>query len=100
MGNECEIDEGLKLDQDKPDWSLVELDSLEGLVRVLSFGAKKYERDNWKKVKNGKNRYFAALMRHLEAWQRGEKKDPESGESHLYHAMCNLYFLIYFDKEK
>ena len=93
------LDKGVKYDSEKPDWSLVELDKLEGFVKVLTFGAKKYKRDNWKKVEHGKERYFAALMRHLSAWQKGEDKDPESGESHLHHAMCNLYFLIDFDKK-
>ena len=73
--------------------------ALEGCVEVLTFGAEKYARENWKKVPDGKNRYFAALMRHLTAWQNGEKVDPESGKSHLDHAMCNLYFLKNFDKD-
>lgn len=90
---------GVKVDKGKPDWSLLDLKSLEGCVEVLTFGAEKYARENWKKVPDGKNRYFAALMRHLTAWQNGEKVDPESGKSHLDHAMCNLYFLKNFDKD-
>lgn len=95
-----DLNAGIKYDKDKPDWSLVNFKSLEGFVKVLGFGAKKYSRDNWKKVADGEHRYFAALLRHLSAWQNGEKKDPESGLSHLYHAMCNLYFLIFFDSVK
>lgn len=89
---------GVKADKGKPDWSLVDLKNLEGMVEVLTFGAKKYSRDNWQKVPDGKNRYFAALLRHLSAWQNGETVDPESGKSHLDHAFCNLYFLKHFDK--
>lgn len=89
---------GFKADKGKPDWSLLDLKALTGCVEVLTFGAEKYARDNWKKVPDGKNRYFAALMRHLTAWQSGEKVDPESGKSHLDHAMCNLYFLKNFDE--
>lgn len=91
---------GVKADNGKPDWSLVELKAIEGMVEVLTFGAKKYAPDNWKKVPDAKKRYFAALIRHLTAWQNGELVDPESGKSHLDHAMCNLYFLKYFDQEK
>jgi hypothetical protein len=89
---------GVKADAGKPDYSLLELKNLEGMVQVLTFGAEKYSRDNWKKVPDGKNRYFAALQRHLAAWQNGEKEDPESGMSHLDHALCNLYFLRFFDR--
>ena len=33
----------------KLQWSMVDFKSLEDMVRVLEFGAKKYSRDNWKK---------------------------------------------------
>ncbi len=32
-------------------------------------------------------------MRHILAWMGGEKNDPESGLSHIYHASCMLAFL-------
>lgn len=98
LEKEMHSGKGVKADGGKPDYSLLELKLLEGMVKVLTFGAKKYSRDNWKKVPEGKDRYFAALQRHLAAWQSGEKIDPESGENHLDHALCNLYFLRYFDK--
>lgn len=89
--------QGIKHDQDKPDWSLLPLSLLAPVVRVLTFGAKKYARDNWKYVEDAENRYFAAAMRHLTAWQQGERLDAESGESHLAHALCCLIFLSWFD---
>jgi hypothetical protein len=89
---------GSKFDTDKPDWSLLNLDLIEPIVKVLTFGAKKYSKANWKHVPDAKDRYFAALLRHLEAWQRGERFDSESGESHLAHAGCCLVFLLWFDK--
>lgn len=82
---------GLKNDKDKPDWSLLPLETIEGIVEVLTYGAKKYERDNWKKVST--NRNFAALLRHLTKWQAGEEYDPESGLHHLDHALCDLVFI-------
>ena len=62
------------------------------MVKVLSYGAGKYGDRNWE---NGLvfGRVFAATMRHLWAWWRGEEKDEESGISHLSHATCNLFFL-------
>lgn len=99
LEEEMHSGKGVKADKGKPDYSLLELKLLEGMVRVLTFGAKKYARDNWKKVPGGRDRYFAALQRHLAAWQSGEIIDPESGENHLDHALCNLYFLRFFDKK-
>jgi hypothetical protein len=90
--------EGYKADEDKPDWSLLPLDVLEDTVRVLTVGAKKYARDNWQKVPNARERYFAAALRHLTAWQRGEMNDPETGRPHLAHAQCCLTFLGWLDK--
>ena len=91
--------EGVKYDQDKPDWSLLPLEPIEDVVDVLTFGAKKYSPDNWKKVPDLHNRYFAAAMRHLVAWKNGEILDPESGKPHLAHAQCCLVFLAWFDKQ-
>jgi len=71
--------------------------ALEEMVKVLTHGAKKYDRNNWRFVPDGRRRYFDALNRHLWAWKRGEKFDPESGIHHLAHAACNLFFLYEHD---
>jgi hypothetical protein len=85
--------EGRKFDGDKDDYSLVPPKAFAGLVRVLTYGARKYAPDNWRYVENRKARYFSAAMRHLWAWWRGEEKDAETGESHLHHAACCISFL-------
>ena len=89
--------EGQKFDENKPRWDLLPLTTLEPVVRVLTYGAKKYADNNWQQVDSPKARYFAAAMRHLTAWQAGEETDYESGEKHLAHAMCCLLFLLHFD---
>ena len=90
---------GQKHDTDKTDWSLLPMSTLEGAVKVLMFGEKKYSRDNWQKVDNAKNRYFSALMRHLVKWLDGVKIDDESGLNHLDHALCCLIFLRWFEEK-
>lgn len=92
--------EGKKFDQEKPDWSLLPFSTLQGIVRILTFGARKYSRNNWMQVPDAKNRYTAALLRHFAAWQAGEAKDPETGQSHLYHTGCCLLFLIWFEEKE
>ena len=87
----------IKHDDGKPDWSLVPFESLEGMVKVLEFGAKKY--DNWNWTADGGFQYTRVLrscLRHLFAWSRGEDLDPESGLSHIHHAMCNLLFISHY----
>lgn len=91
---------GRKFDGGKPDWSLLDLNILTDTVSVLTFGAKKYARDNWKYVNDAQHRYHAALIRHLAAYQSGEYTDPESGLPHLAHAMCCLIFLSWFAKQE
>jgi len=87
---------GVKHDSEKLQWDLVPWEELEEIVRVLTYGAEKYAPDNWKMVEP-KERYFSALLRHVVAWRKGEKLDPETGISHLAHAGCNLLFLMYKD---
>ena len=84
--------EGSKFDQDKIRMELLPPEALEGTAKVLTFGAKKYADRNWEKgIKY--SRVFGAIMRHLWAWWKGEKLDPETGLSHLHHAACGLMFL-------
>jgi hypothetical protein len=52
--------EGRKFDAGKPDYTLLPWASVEEIVKVLDFGAKKYARDNWRHVDNAENRYLAA----------------------------------------
>lgn len=88
---------GRKFDGGKLEYGLLPPHALEETVKVLTFGAQKYERDNWQKVPDSKRRYFDALQRHVWAWKTGEQNDPESGIHHLAHAMCCLMFLYEHD---
>lgn len=85
--------EGLKYDQDKPDYSLLSSYAIDELAKVLTFGKYKYAAHNWRKGLS-RSRLLAACMRHIFAYLRGENKDPETGLSHLSHAMCCLMFAV------
>ena len=86
--------EAVKADTDKPDWSLVPFEALEGMVRVLEHGAEKYSRNNWQTNGGFKwTRLVSSTLRHLFAWARGQDLDPDSGLNHIYHCQCNLLFL-------
>ena len=90
--------QGKKLDQNKPRMSLLPKGALNAVIRVLEFGATKYQVDNWKHVPEAKTRYYDAMQRHIDAWWQGEQKDPETGEHHLAHAICCGMFLWWFDE--
>lgn len=84
---------GMKFDGDKPRMDLIDRAAMEELGYVLGFGAKKYAAHNWRKGINY-SRLVGAALRHIHAFNDGEDKDPESGYSHIGHAMCCLMFLM------
>ena len=84
--------EGRKDDIDKPRMDLLSSVWLQGTAEVLTYGAKKYAAHNWRKGIHA-SRLYAALQRHLTAWNDGHDLDPETQLSHLLHASCCLMFL-------
>ena len=88
-------DEGKKLDDGKLPYDLLPHDAITEIVKVLEFGKNKYSARNWEKGMHW-SRPYAALMRHMYAWWRGQNDDPETGLSHLAHAGCCLLFLLAF----
>lgn len=88
----------LKYDSAKVRLDLVEPNFICGIGDVLTFGAKKYKADSWKRLEDGRDRYYAAAMRHLMAYRSGEVLDEETGLSHLHHAATNLMFLAYYEE--
>jgi DNA-directed RNA polymerase subunit RPC12/RpoP len=86
-----------KHDKGKLMWDLLPWKQVEKIVDILTFGASKYGPNQWQTVEDGKDRYFAAMMRHITAWWGGERNDPESGKHHLAHAGCCLLFLMWLD---
>jgi hypothetical protein len=84
---------GRKFDAGKLQFNLLPPLAIEETIRVLQFGAQKYEVGNWKLVPNANERYFNAAMRHLWEFHKGEVLDPETGYSHIAHAICCLMFL-------
>lgn len=85
---------GRKDDSGKRDWTLLPLGALEQVVLVLEHGARKYGRDNWKKLDNLESRYQKALWRHMVALTKGESLDPETGLPHLAHIVCSALFIM------
>lgn len=81
-------------------WDLLPLDLVEKVVEVYSFGARKYAPNSWQGLPDGYERYKAAFMRHVVAFEKGEAKDAESGLHHLAHAAWNGLAMLYFGMRK
>lgn len=67
-------------------------------ARCLKHGADKYGRHNWQRADNieGRERYLAAMFRHMLALMHGEVTDPDSGLPHTAHIRCCAGFVEYF----
>ena len=90
-----------KADKDKPRPSLVPPALIDGVMRIREFGTARYgDPNNWRKV--DADRYHDALLRHILAmWEDWKAVDPDSGMPHLWHAACNIAFLMqYMEDEK
>ena len=85
-----------KNDQGKTRFGLTPPAAHRAIADVLTYGANKYEPNNWCRGADY-SRYIDALERHLNAWKSGERDDPESGHHHLAHAGCCLMFLLEYE---
>jgi hypothetical protein len=76
--------------------SLVPMHLLAGCCRVLMSGTIKYASWNWSKGMKW-SVCFDCTLRHLfKWWFLGEDYDEETGEHHLDHVFCNLFFLRHY----
>lgn len=88
---------GLRFDTGKTAHDLLPPHAMDVLAKVLTFGAKKYAPNNWMKGMAW-SRIIGPLKRHLNAIERGEDYDPETGLLHSAHVMCNAAFLTEYYK--
>lgn len=93
------MEQGQRHNEGKLRWSLVPQSALEPMVRVLEFGAEKYDDHNWKKGLPIVE-ICESLKRHLDAFMEGEDLDPESGLPHIGHIQCNAMFLAWMKKNR
>lgn len=91
------IGTGIKHDSEKPDLSLISSIAITKVAEVMTFGKKKYSANNWRGG-FAWTRPLAAALRHIFSYLGGEDKDPESGISHLAHAVCCLLMVLEFEE--
>jgi hypothetical protein len=87
---------GKKDDDGKQRWDLVPMDAIAEIVKRYTHGATKYGSNNWQQVDNFKDRYYAALLRHLVAYRNGERMDDD-GLTHISAVAWNALALVWED---
>lgn len=90
-----------KKDEGKLRYDRIDPYFLESIAKVLTHGVKKYKDDcdKWMETPNALNRYYAALMRHLVEWKKGNFIDKESKLNVLSHVAFNVMALIYHERK-
>lgn len=88
-----------KKDKGKPKISLVPPAIIEAVAKIREYGTEKYgDPENWRKVE--RERYWDAYLRHTLAEMHSPGSvDEESGLPHIWHAACNLAFIIQLDAD-
>ena len=71
---------------------------LEELAKVYTYGAQKYDDDNWRKGLTWKENVIGPLERHLKKWLQGEKLDDESNCHHLAMVMWQCCALMEYER--
>lgn len=102
MGHQTDVSAavGMKHDEAKPRFDLIPPIAELEVAKVLEYGARKYDENNWRYVENPQARYMAAARRHINAWMQNESYDDESGLPHLAHAITSLMFILELELEQ
>lgn len=99
-------EKALRFNTGKLPLNLVPYEMLEGLAKVLGFGATKHGRDNWKGSLNTDDhesyRYdrLESAKRHVLEYDKGDRIDKESGLPTLLHAIASLTMVFWYDLYK
>lgn len=80
-------------------FSLIPSEAMWALAEHYGLGAKKYADRNWEKGYKW-SLSIDALERHLHQWKLGERKDPETGSSHMIAVLWHAVALFIFELRK
>lgn len=91
------MQEGRKFDEGKLRYDLVPVLAFEEMTKVLTAGSLKYDDNNWRQVPDGRRRYLAAALRHIQDYRKGNIYDDGEGGTgthHLANAITDLMFIL------
>jgi hypothetical protein len=90
------MDKTVKQTAGKIRWHLLPWQAVREIVKVLEFGALKYEKHGWVTNPGSWQDFGDAIVRHYYQWLSGEDRDQETGLLHMSHIGCNSLFLAYY----
>lgn len=91
---EEKLPEGKKDDSKKPDMTDIPLEAMWEMGAAFTYGQKKYGKNNYRKGMVP-SRQLAAAVRHIYQHLSGQSIDPESGVTHLGHALASIAMACY-----
>lgn len=94
--NSNERGSGARANKGKVSLSLIPFHLLAGTARVFMGGKLKYAEWNWAKGMQWSIPVDCIFRHFVKWWFLGEDIDPESGEHHLDHIICNLLMLKHY----
>lgn len=94
VDNDDRNDQKFHQDAGKPRLDLIPQFALLSVGEVLEYGTRKYTEKSWPLITEGRKRFLASALRHINAYMRDEMNDPESNLPHLAHAITNLLFVL------
>lgn len=86
-----------RFDSGKTQYDLIPPEPLQDIADVFTMGATKYGVRNWERGM-AYSRVLNSLLRHVQAFRKGEDKDQESGLPHMAHVAANAIFLLEYAK--
>ena len=99
MPSKTDANQNLRKDAGKVRFDLVPPEWDVGLAAVCQMGAEKYSPNGWIENPMEHWRVEASMLRHENAFRRGEKLDPESGLHHLLYVAWNALALYYYEEK-
>lgn len=86
--------QAMRFNEGKPQWSLIDFDCFEPLVRVMEYGMNKYKRSNWK-IGRSINQQCECLLRHCFELMSGKDYDHESQQLIIGHIQANAMMIAH-----
>lgn len=87
---------GMRHNKGKTRFGLLPAAWTRALAEVMTKGAEKYAPRNWERGMDPAI-MIDCMMRHVDAYRRGERYDAETGCHHLAHAAWNILALMTYD---
>lgn len=92
-------EQGLRFNDGKLRYDLLEPYAIEQLVKIFTMGSKKYQPNNWLKGLPWMD-VIASLERHLAEFKKGDDFDKESQLLHMAHVAWNALAIVSYYKHR